>query len=228
MNLYILGIIFFVLVIIICTILLIYYRNDEKNLKEVTNEELKQKGKFYTKEEFENRMFEQYSNILMNTQYEHYSFLKDAVSDEVYNQILLKAKQTHEKQEQNIIQNIKKEFCKLISFEFIQNLEVAKLWVRYSSIEYIKGLRKEVSNDGQEILVERVVEGNENTPISHEYILTFVKEKTETEKIVCPSCGYQTHMLTTSHCIRCDSEIVPKSKHWVFVEKNIININKEN
>ena len=54
MNLYLLGMIFFLLVFIVSIFLLIYFIKDEKSLKEVTNQELVKLGKIYTKEEFEN------------------------------------------------------------------------------------------------------------------------------------------------------------------------------
>ena len=57
MNLYLLGMIFFLLVFIVSIFLLIYFIKDEKSLKEVTNQELIKLGKIYTKEEFENNGF---------------------------------------------------------------------------------------------------------------------------------------------------------------------------
>ena len=224
MNFYIIGIIFFIIVIIICVMLLLYYIKDEKKLAEVTSEHLMNLGKVYSKEDFEAKMFEMYANVLSNTVYENYTFLKDAVSDEVYNQILLMAKKNRESKEERVISDIKKEFSKLISFEVINDLEVAKLWVRYSNIEYVKGIRKTLDENNQEILAETVVDGDEKNPIYHEYILTFVKNRTQTENIVCPSCGYQSHILTESYCVRCESEIVPKKMHWVFVGKVTTNI----
>ena len=97
-----------------------------------------------------------------------------------------------------------------------------KFWIKYSSVEYTKGIKKDII-DNKEIATEVIVEGDKDKQINHEFILTFVKDKTKTEDIVCPSCGYQTHMLTSSKCIRCDSEIVPKKMHWVLVDKNSIN-----
>lgn len=227
MNIYIIGIICFSIVFITCSLILLYYIKDEKKLAEVTNEQLAQFGKKYTREEFENKMFDQYANILSNITYENYEFLKDAVSDELYNQILLKAKKNRENKEESVLNNIKKEFSKLISFEVSNSLEVAKLWVRYSCIEYTTGIRKTVDEDGQEGLIEAVVEGSKESPVTHEYILTFVKNRTQTENIVCPSCGFQSRILTTSVCTQCDSEIVPKKMHWVFVEKVTTNISNQ-
>ena len=103
MNFYIIGIVVFILVIIVCGVLLLYYMKDEKKLAEVTSEKLMDLGKLYSKEEFEDKIFDVYANILSNIAYENYNFLKDAVSDEFYNQILLTAKKNRESKEENVI-----------------------------------------------------------------------------------------------------------------------------
>ena len=215
MNLYIIGIIVFSLVLIICIFLLIYFIRDEKKIEEVSNRELISFGKTYSKTEFEERIFNQYINILESTQYDNYTFLRDAVSDGIYNQILLSIKENQQKQQKNVISDIEKYFCRLIDFKIIGELEVAKLWVKYSSIEYVKNVKQ----NGDEI----VIMGNKDKPIDCEYILTFVKNKSDGENIICPSCGFQTNMLISSRCLRCEGEVVPKTMHWVFVGKESYN-----
>lgn len=224
MIFYIIGIIFFVLVIVVCCVMIYLYSKDEKKLLEVTDQQLLQMGKTYTKEQFENKMFEQYSNVIAGIAYENYVFLKDAVSDEFYNQILLDIKRRTERHETSVISDIRKEFCKLISFDVANDLEVAKLWVRYSCIEYVEGPRKSVDEDGQEVIINTVVDGDKNQPVNYEYILTFVKNKSETESIVCPTCGFKYDIATTSNCVGCESEIIPKRLHWVYVDKVTTNI----
>lgn len=216
MNLYIVGIIVFSLILIVCIFLLIYFINDEKKIKEVSDRELISFGKTYNKSEFEERMFNQYINILDSTQYDNYIFLRDAVSDDVYNQILLAIKNNQDRNQKNIISDIEKQFSRLIDFQIVNDLEVAKIWVKYSSIEYVKALNE----------TEEVISGNKDKPNNHEYILTFVKNKNGTENVICPSCGFQTNILTSSRCLRCEGEIVPKTMHWVLVSKTVSNIDK--
>lgn len=228
MGVYIIGIIVFVIIAVICILLLKYFIKDEKRLKEVTTKELIQMGKNYTKEEIENKLFEQYINIITSIEYSNYVFLKDAVSDDVYNNFLLMAKEYQDKNETKVTEDIKKEFSKLIDFSTINDLEVIKLWIRYSDIEYTKGIRTIKDEKDNEIQAEVILSGNKDERLYHEYILTFVKNKTATENIVCPSCGYQTNMLTTSNCSRCEIEIVPKKMHWVYIDKVTTNISKQN
>lgn len=224
---YIIGIIVFILVLLACTILLIYYIRDEKNLSEVSEEQLIKFGKTYTKKEFEDKMFNQYSNILTNIQYENYLFLKDAVADDIYNQILLLVKNNREKNQQKVVSNIKKDFCKLISFTQTDGLEIAKLWIKYSSIEYVKSMTRELDENKQTIMIEKIIEGNKDQIINSEYIITFIKDISEVEDIICPNCGYQAHLLTSSSCLRCDMEIVSKKKHWVFLKEEPVNMKKK-
>lgn len=226
MNFYVIGIITFSIIFICCIFLFIYYICDEKKLKEVSDNDLMKLGKVYSKKEFEDKMFQQYVNILESVQYSNYSFLKDLVSDEIYNQILKTIKENQDRNEKDVIVDIQKDFSKLISFQIVNDLEVAKIWVKYSSIEYVKGIRKIMDENDNEVESEVVIRGDKDKHVSHEYILTFVKSKTPTEDVICPSCGFQTHILASSRCIRCDSEIVPKKMHWVFVEKVVTNIEK--
>lgn len=226
MIFYVVEIIFLILVIIVCIFLLIYYIKDEKNFKEVSDNYLKEIGKSYSKSEFENKMFEIYVNIINGIKYSDYSFLKDAVSDKVYNQILLSIKENQDRQQSDEIKDIKKKFSKLISFQTINDLEIAKVWIKYSDIEYKKSTKATTNVVNSQFEEEVIISGNKDKVITHEYILTFVKEKTKTEEIICPSCAYQTNMLTSSNCINCGSEIIPKKMHWVYVEKVDMN-NKE-
>lgn len=223
MNIYILGIIIFVIILIIAIFLLIYFIKDENKLAEVTTKELINYGKKYTKQEFEDRLFNQYKNILENIQYENYSFLRDAVADDIYNQILLNVKQNREQSYIDVISDINKEFSKLISFNIINDIEVAKLWIKYRSIEYTKVLKKTYDENNNEIITEEIVKGTKE-PKTNEYIITFIKNKTESEDITCPNCGFETDILISNKCIKCDQEVVPKKMHWVYLDKELVNI----
>lgn len=223
---YITLIIICVVIIVIGALVLLYLIHDEKKLKEVDNELLKKLGKLYTKEEFENTMFNMYTNILTGISNENYNYLRDAVADEEYNKILLKEKENTDKNIKEIITGIKKSFSKLISFRMNNDLEVAKLWIQYTDKEYTTQNREVVDEDGNKRIEEVVIKGDKDKEIYHEYILTFVKGRSNNEDVLCPNCGYHTKLLNTSKCIRCDSIISPKRMHWVYVDKVVTNISK--
>ena len=94
----------------------------------------------------------------------------------------------------------------MVSFQSTDEKEIARLWVRYSSNEYLTALRMEHDQDGVIQEVERVIGGNEKESINNEFIITFVKERSKTEDVVCPNCGFQTHILTQDLLVCMESE----------------------
>lgn len=213
---YFVLIIVFSFVLLIAIGLLIYFILDEKKLVEVDDNTLIRAGKTYGKIEFENALYKQYISILDNIQYENYLFLKDAVSDNVYNQILEATKNNRDRGYTDVITNINKHFSKLLGFEKNNEQEIAKLWVKYSSVEYVK------DRNGN------VVSGDSNNAVEHEYLLTFVRNRSNSEDVVCPGCGTQSHILLSSNCYRCDTVIVPKKLHWTFIQKEAVKFSNNN
>jgi len=226
MNIYIILIIVCAIVFIVAGMVLMYLIFDEKKIKEVDNELLARLRKQYTKEEFENTMYDKYVEILMGIQNESYNFLRDSVSDEEYNKILLEIKNNKDHQQMEVVSNIQKGFSKLISYKLNNDLEVAKVWIQYTDNEYTLANREVINTEGQPEIQQVVIKGDKKKNIYHEYILTFVKGRSNNEDILCPNCGYHTKLLTSSKCIRCDSTISPKRMHWVYVDKVATNISK--
>ena len=226
MNTYILLIILLVIVIIVSVLILLYLLYDEKKLKEVSNELLEKLGKKYTKEEYEEEMFNKYIEIISSIENQNYTFLRDMVSDEEYNKILLKIKTNTENNIIEKTENIKKGFSKLISFRVNNELEVSKLWVQYTDNEYTLGKREVTQEDGTSSVEEVVIKGDKDKQVYHEEIITFVKGRSNNEDILCPNCGYHTKLVDTPKCVRCDAVIAPKKMHWVYVNKVATNISK--
>lgn len=226
MNIYIVLIIICAIIFLGALFVFIYFLNDEKQIKEVDNELLVKLGKQYSKEEFENTLFNKYVEILVGIQNESYLFLRDIVADEEYNKILLNVKTNKDRNQKEVITNIKKGFSKLISYKINNDLEIAKLWIQYTDNEYILANREIENEKGEKEVREMVISGDEHKDIYHEYILTFVKGRSNNEDVLCPNCGYHTSLLTSSKCVRCDSIIVPKRMHWVYVDKVVTNISK--
>lgn len=226
MNIYIILIIIFSIVIVGAALVYFYLSHDEKKLKEVDNELLVRLGKKYSKEEFEETMFQRYVDIILGIQNESYNFLRDAVSDEEYNRILLQIKENNNHMQKEMVANIRKDFSKLISFKLNNDLEVARLWIRYADNEYTVANREVMNENNEPVMQEMVIKGDKNKDINHEYILTFVKGRSTNEDITCPNCGYHTNMLTNSKCVRCESVLAPKTMHWVYVDKKVTNLSK--
>lgn len=226
MNIYLILIIICVVVFIVALLVYLYLMFDERKLKEVDNELLVRLGKKYTKEEFEETMFQRYVDIILGVQNESYNFLRDAVSDEEYNRILLSIKQNNDHMQKEMIANIKKEGAKLISFKINNDLEVARLWIKYTDNEYTSANREVMNEDNEPVIQEVIIKGDKQKVINHEYIVTFVKGRSNNEDITCPNCGYHTNLLIASKCVRCESVLAPKKMHWVYVDKKVTNISK--
>ena len=223
---YITLIIIFVVIIILAGLVLAYFMYDEKKLKEVPNELLTKLGKLYTKEEFETALYDRYIEIIESIQNENYLLLRDVVADEEYNKILLKIKEDKDKGQKEMFINFRKGFSKLISFKLNNDLEVVKLWVKYTDNEYTEANREVENENGEKVIEKTIIKGDKKKDISHEYILTFVKGRTNNEDVLCPNCGYHTKLCMNNKCVRCDSMIAPKKMHWVYVDKTLTNISK--
>ena len=226
MSIFMILIIIFVLIFIGALLIYIYLKNDEKKIKEVDDAKLSRMGKKYTKIEFETTMSSLYFEILDSLGNEDYNNLRDIVSDQEYNKMLTEKKDEKDKNIINKITNINKGVVKLIDFKIINDLEVAKLLVEYSDIEYALGNREETNEEGETEIKQVVIAGDDTKQIFHEYILTFVRTRTDNEEIKCPTCGYTNHLLTKSKCVGCDTLIIPKTMHWVYTGRVSTNIGK--
>ena len=186
---------------------------------EVSNQYLKEIGKSYTKEEFSMTIFELYQNVIQAVQEENYFYLREVLSDEVYNSYLLAIKNSKERNAKTIVENMNPIFSKLISLVVKDNMEIAKVWLKVSYREYIIDTTLPKADELGMIQEPRVISGSKTKLLEKEYILTLVKTRTEKESIVCANCGYVTNVVTRSTCIRCGANIVSRHYHWVLVAK---------
>ena len=219
MIIYLILLILTVIILISLIFYLIYLIKDEKELKKVDNEYLKSLGKNYSTQEFENTMYQLYLNILTGVDSDDYNYLKDAVSDNIYNKILYNKKIDKENDQTIVTTNINKEFIKLVSFKIINGQEVAKLWIKYSCIEYKSRLLDKKDEAGIPYTEEEIVSGDKNNLVNHNYIITFTRIKTDLEQLTCPFCGNQINICTSSKCSRCEGVITQKKNHWVYLGK---------
>ena len=224
MNIFIFFIVLFVLIFIGSIVTIVYLTKDEKNLKEVSNTKLSSMGKKYTKLEFEKVISDLYFQILEGIENENYNFLRDAMSDQEYNKVLLIKKDEKDNNIENKVTNINKGVVKLIDFRIVNDLEIAKLLLGYSCFEYTLGNREVEKEDGSKNVEKVVVSGSDTNKVFHQYILTFVRSRTNNEEVKCPACGYSNKILTKSRCDGCDTQIVPKKLHWVYTGKVTTNI----
>lgn len=219
MGLFISGIVLFSLVIIVCIFLLVRLSHQESLFMEVSNRYLKDIGKSYHKDTYAMAVYELYRDIIDGVQKENYEFLRDVLSDEIYNNYLMGIKLSKDRQVKNVVADMKPTFSKLISLIVKDGTEVAKVWLRVSYIEYALDMTPLTEEQKKVVRGDRVVGGSKTKRLEKEYILTLVKTHTPKESVACPSCGYVTHVILRNHCIRCGANIVNRKYHWVLIGK---------
>lgn len=219
MGFFIGGIFVLVIVIIICIILLIRLSGEENNFMEVSDRYLKDIGKSYDKNTYAMTVYELYRDIIDGVQNENYEFLRDILSDDIYNNYLMGIKLSKERQIKNIVSDMKPVFAKLVSLIVKDDMEIAKVWLRVSYIEYALDMTPLTEEQRKVAPGERIVGGSKNRRLEKEYILTLVKAHTPKESVACPSCGFVSKVITRNHCIRCGAGIVNRRYHWVVIAK---------
>ena len=167
-----------------------------------------------------------YFEILESLGNEDYNNLRDIVADQEYNKMLAEKKDEKEKNIKNNITNLTRGTVKFLDLKILNDLEVAKLLVEYSDIEYALGNREVTNEEGDTEVKQVVIAGDDTKTVFHKYILTFVRNRTDNEEIKCPTCGYTNHLLTKSKCVGCDTLIVPKTMHWVYTGRVTTNMDK--
>lgn len=214
---FIIGIIFLIIVIIVCAFILKGLSKEEKNYMEVSEQYLKNIGKDYSKDEYASWATGIYIEVINSVMNENYNYLRDTLSDELYNNYLLAIKNSKDRNVKNVVEDIKPEFSKLVNLKIQGDMEIAKVWMKLSYIEYVKDIAKPVNEE--EIQEEKIISGSKTNRLEKEYILTFVKTHTPKESVVCPNCGYIHHIIEKVNCMRCGANIVPRNYHWVLIAK---------
>ena len=225
-GLFIFGFIFLGIVILICLIMITKLSKDESMYMEVSDKYLKNIGKDYTSKEYGNWAYSLYSQIISGVEYENYELLRDVLADQLYNNYLISISQAKERNVKNIVSNMSPIFSKLVNLTIKDDIEIAKVWMRVSYHEYVVDVSPIKEEDKDKIQGDRIISGSKTKRNEKEYILTFVKNRTEKESIACPNCGYVTRIISQNNCTRCGSTIVNRKYHWVLAGKEEIRTRK--
>lgn len=223
---FIIGFIVLTLIIVVCFFILMGLSKEENKFMEVSNHYLKNIGKNYTKEKYAKWAYQLYERIINSVQNEDYYFLRDILSDDIYNNYLLSIKNAKDRNIKNVVKNMKPTFSRLVSLVVKDNLEISKVWIKVSYIEYTIDITPVVDGE-QNIMNDRVIAGSKDRRNEKEYMLTFVKERTDKESVACPNCGYITDIASQTNCSRCGADVVNRKYHWVLIGKEEIRANNK-
>ena len=219
---FIIGFVILALIIVVCLFILKGLSKEESNYMEVSNKYLKNIGKDYTKDEFASWAFNFYHQIILGVQYENYDYLRDVLADELYNNYLIGIKNAKSRNILNVVDEMKPIFSRLVSLIVKDDLEIAKVWLKVSYIEYTKDVSPISEENQDSIPKERIIAGSKDRRQEKEYMLTLVKGRTEKESVACPNCGFITHIVSQNTCSRCGANVVNRRYHWVMIGKEEI------
>lgn len=217
------GFIILIIVIVVCIFMLTKLSKQENEYMEVSNKYLKNIGKDYTKDQFASWAFQFYNQIILSVQHENYEYLRDVLADDLYNNYLISIKNAKDRNVKNIVEDMKPIFTKLVSLVIKDDLEIAKVWVKVSYLEYTMNITPSTEEN---TIKDRIIMGSKDHKLEKEYMLTLVKGRTEKESVACPNCGFVTHIVSQNTCSRCGAVVVNRRYHWVLIGKEEIRTHR--
>ncbi len=217
------GFIILIIVIVVCIFMLTKLSKQENEYMEVSNKYLKNIGKDYTKDQFASWAFQFYNQIILSVQHENYEYLRDVLADDLYNNYLISIKNAKDRNVKNIVEDMKPIFTKLVSLVIKDDLEIAKVWVKVSYLEYTMDITPSTEENP---IKDRIIMGSKDHKLEKEYMLTLVKGRTEKESVACPNCGFVTHIVSQNTCSRCGAVVVNRRYHWVLIGKEEIRTHR--
>lgn len=217
------GFIILIIAIIVCVFMLTKLSKQENEYMEVSNKYLKNIGKDYTKDQFASWAFQFYNQIILSVQHENYEYLRDVLADDLYNNYLISIKNAKDRNVKNIVEDMKPIFTKLVSLVIKDDLEIAKVWIKVSYLEYTMDITPSTEENP---IKDRIIMGSKNHKLEKEYMLTLVKGRTEKESVACPNCGFVTHIVSQNTCSRCGAVVVNRRYHWVLIGKEEIRTHR--
>lgn len=217
------GFIILIIVIVACIFMLTKLSKQENEYMEVSNKYLKNIGKDYTKDQFASWAFQFYNQIILSVQHENYEYLRDVLADDLYNNYLISIKNAKDRNVKNIVEDMKPIFTKLVSLVIKDDLEIAKVWVKVSYLEYTMDITPSTEENP---IKDRIIMGSKDHKLEKEYMLTLVKGRTEKESVACPNCGFVTYIVSQNTCSRCGAVVVNRRYHWVLIGKEEIRTHR--
>lgn len=217
------GFIILIIVIVVCIFMLTKLSKQENEYMEVSNKYLKNIGKDYTKDQFASWAFQFYNQIILSVQHENYEYLRDVLADDLYNNYLISIKNAKDRNVKNIVEDMKPIFTKLVSLVIKDDLEIAKVWIKVSYLEYTMDITPSTEENP---IKDRIIMGSKDHKLEKEYMLTLVKGRTEKESVACPNCGFVTHIVSQNTCSRCGTVVVNRRYHWVLIGKEEIRTHR--
>lgn len=162
------------------------------------------------KEELKGLFFNRFIDIQNAWMNFDYDTLSKMCTNELFNTYKSQLNVLKVKNGKNIMHSFKLLDCKITQISKVNNKLNFTVYMKISFYDYVINTK-----------TNKVTRGNKYSPITNNYVMTFIKGNTVVDK--CPSCGAKILGNTTDRCEYCRSVIVKDSSGYILSKKTNVN-----
>ena len=163
-------------------------------------------------EEFKHQAFNIYKDIQEAWMNFDTDTIRKLTTDEIYNMYSSQLETLKLKHQKNIMKNIEYVDAKITNIKLSDDVISVVVFLRVKCLDYVINEK-----------TNKTVRGSDSTRLDIQYLLTFVKSKSnnnETEK--CPNCGAPVDIVSSATCPYCKSTLVKDASNYVLSKKTCI------
>ena len=163
-------------------------------------------------EEFKHQAFNIYKDIQEAWMNFDMDTIRKLTTDEIYNMYSSQLETLKLKHQKNIMKNIEYVDAKITNIKLSDDVISVVVFLRVKCLDYVINEK-----------TNKTVRGSDSTRLDIQYLLTFVKSKSnnnETEK--CPNCGAPVDIVSSATCPYCKSTLVKDASNYVLSKKTCI------
>ena len=163
-------------------------------------------------EEFKHQAFNIYKDIQEAWMNFDTDTIRKLTTDEIYNMYSSQLETLKLKHQKNIMKNIEYVDAKITNIKLSDDVISVVVFLRVKCLDYVINEK-----------TNKTVRGSDSTRLDIQYLLTFVKSKSnnnETEK--CPNCGAPVDIVSSATCPYCNSTLVKDASNYVLSKKTCI------
>ena len=163
-------------------------------------------------EEFKHQAFNIYKDIQEAWMNFDTDTIRKLTTDEIYNMYSSQLETLKLKHQKNIMKNIEYVDAKITNIKLSDDVISVVVFLRVKCLDYVINEK-----------TNKTVRGSDSTRIDIQYLLTFVKSKTNNNNIEkCPNCGAPVDIVSSATCPYCNSTLVKDASNYVLSKKTCI------
>ena len=163
-------------------------------------------------EEFKHQAFNIYKDIQEAWMNFDTDTIRKLTTDEIYNMYSSQLETLKLKHQKNIMKNIEYVDAKITNIKLSDDVISVVVFLRVKCLDYVINEK-----------TNKTVRGSDSTRLDIQYLLTFVKSKTNNNNIEkCPNCGAPVDIVSSATCPYCNSTLVKDASNYVLSKKTCI------